>query len=214
MTTADAGVPELDGAPLFLLDDARRDGDELLVDGDEGRHAVDVLRLTAGRAGARRRRPAAPVADGDGRRRRTRRACGSRCAAAFEVPAADAGVRAGAGAAQGRPRAARRRPGHRARRRPDRAVDGVPLRHPLARATGSRRALAKWRAAARAASKQSRRPRLPEVTEPMTTREVCGLLADADLAARAARAGPPSARRAGRSRARAPSPSSSGPRAG
>ena len=42
--------------------------------------------------------------------------------------------------------------------------------------------VAKWRAAARAASKQSRRPRLPEVTEPMTTREVCGLLADTDLA--------------------------------
>ena len=42
--------------------------------------------------------------------------------------------------------------------------------------------VAKWRAAARAASKQSRRPRVPEVTEPMSTREVCGLLADADLA--------------------------------
>jgi 16S rRNA (uracil1498-N3)-methyltransferase len=42
--------------------------------------------------------------------------------------------------------------------------------------------VAKWRAAARAASKQSRRPRVPEVTEPMTTREVCGLLTDVDLA--------------------------------
>ena len=42
--------------------------------------------------------------------------------------------------------------------------------------------MAKWRAAARAASKQSRRPRLPEVTEPVTTREVIGLLAEADLA--------------------------------
>jgi 16S rRNA (uracil1498-N3)-methyltransferase len=41
--------------------------------------------------------------------------------------------------------------------------------------------VAKWRAAARAAAKQSRRPRLPEVTEPMSTREVCGLLAEADL---------------------------------
>jgi 16S rRNA (uracil1498-N3)-methyltransferase len=44
------------------------------------------------------------------------------------------------------------------------------------------RGLAKWRSAARAASKQSRRPRVPEVTDPMSTREVCGLLADADLA--------------------------------
>ena len=42
--------------------------------------------------------------------------------------------------------------------------------------------LAKWRAAARAASKQSRRPRVPEVTEPMSTRQVCGMLADVDLA--------------------------------
>jgi 16S rRNA (uracil1498-N3)-methyltransferase len=42
--------------------------------------------------------------------------------------------------------------------------------------------LARWRSAARAAAKQARRPRLPEVTEPMTTREVCGLLADVDLA--------------------------------
>ena len=42
--------------------------------------------------------------------------------------------------------------------------------------------VAKWRAAARAASKQSRRPRVPEITDPMTTREVCGLLADTDLA--------------------------------
>ena len=60
--------------------------------------------------------------------------------------------------------------------------------------------VAKWRAAARAASKQSRRPRVPEVTEPMTTREVCGLLGDADLARGAARAGPPSAGRAATSR--------------
>ena len=42
--------------------------------------------------------------------------------------------------------------------------------------------MAKWRAAARAASKQSRRPRLPEGTEPGSPREVIGPLADADLA--------------------------------
>jgi 16S rRNA (uracil1498-N3)-methyltransferase len=42
--------------------------------------------------------------------------------------------------------------------------------------------LAKWRAAARAAAKQSRRPRVPEVGELMTTRQVCGELADVDLA--------------------------------
>jgi 16S rRNA (uracil1498-N3)-methyltransferase len=42
--------------------------------------------------------------------------------------------------------------------------------------------VAKWRAAARAASKQSRRPRVPEVTDVLTTRQVCGALADVDLA--------------------------------
>ena len=42
--------------------------------------------------------------------------------------------------------------------------------------------LARWRAAARAAAKQSRRPRVPEVADLMTTRQVCGELADVDLA--------------------------------
>jgi 16S rRNA (uracil1498-N3)-methyltransferase len=44
------------------------------------------------------------------------------------------------------------------------------------------RGLAKWRSAARAAAKQSRRPRVPEVTAPMSTREVCGLIGDLDAA--------------------------------
>ena len=44
------------------------------------------------------------------------------------------------------------------------------------------RSLAKWRAAARAATKQSRRVWLPEVTEMAGTDEVAGMLAAADLA--------------------------------
>src|SRR3954451_9995178 len=44
---AESGVPEPDGAPLFLVDELP-DAEELLVDGAEGRHAVDVLRLTPG----------------------------------------------------------------------------------------------------------------------------------------------------------------------
>jgi len=47
VTAPDAAVPELDGAPLFLLDDLP-DDDEVLVGGAEGRHAVDVLRLAPG----------------------------------------------------------------------------------------------------------------------------------------------------------------------
>ena len=44
------------------------------------------------------------------------------------------------------------------------------------------KSLAKWRAAARAASKQARRSWLPEVTEPASTDEVVRLLGEADLA--------------------------------
>ncbi|MFJ4768531.1 16S rRNA (uracil(1498)-N(3))-methyltransferase [Streptomyces uncialis] len=45
------------------------------------------------------------------------------------------------------------------------------------------KALAKWRATAREAGKQSRRVRFPEVSGLMTTKQVAGLLAGADLAA-------------------------------
>ncbi|WP_445400926.1 16S rRNA (uracil(1498)-N(3))-methyltransferase [Streptomyces sp. LE64] len=45
------------------------------------------------------------------------------------------------------------------------------------------RALAKWRSTAREAGKQSRRVRFPEVSEPMTTKQVAALLAAADFAA-------------------------------
>ncbi|MGX2997294.1 16S rRNA (uracil(1498)-N(3))-methyltransferase [Streptomyces sp. JNUCC 64] len=45
------------------------------------------------------------------------------------------------------------------------------------------RALAKWRATAREAGKQSRRVRFPEVLDPMTTKGVARLLATADFAA-------------------------------
>ena len=43
----DDRLPELDGAPLVLLDELP-DTADLLVDGAEGRHAVDVLRLAPG----------------------------------------------------------------------------------------------------------------------------------------------------------------------
>ncbi|MFY1676826.1 MULTISPECIES: 16S rRNA (uracil(1498)-N(3))-methyltransferase [unclassified Streptomyces] len=46
-----------------------------------------------------------------------------------------------------------------------------------------RKALAKWRATAREAGKQSRRTRFPEIGEPATTKGVAELLAGADFAA-------------------------------
>lgn len=44
------------------------------------------------------------------------------------------------------------------------------------------KALAKWRATARAAAKQARRAWVPEVTEPVSTRQLAPMLAEADLA--------------------------------
>jgi 16S rRNA (uracil1498-N3)-methyltransferase len=44
------------------------------------------------------------------------------------------------------------------------------------------KALAKWRATARAAAKQARRAWVPEVTEPMTTRQLAARIAETDLA--------------------------------
>ncbi len=44
------------------------------------------------------------------------------------------------------------------------------------------RGLARWRGAARAAAKQARRARVPTITEPMSTRELCQRVAAADRA--------------------------------
>jgi 16S rRNA (uracil1498-N3)-methyltransferase len=178
MATPDIGVPELDGAPLFLLE-TLPDTEELLVDGAEGRHAVDVLRLAPGER--------VRVGDGQGTVAEgevlAAGAEGLRVAVRnrFEVPepvpefvlvqalpkgdhgplAVDLATELGV----------------------DRIVPWTAARC-VTRWRDDRveKGLAKWRSAARAASKQSRRPRVPEVTWPMTTREVCGLLGDADLA--------------------------------
>lgn len=180
MTTP--GTPALDGAPLFLLDELPGGlpaTEELLVDGAEGRHAVDVLRLAPGER----------VRVGDGR---------GTVAEGEVLAAGPAGLRVRVDARLEVPAP-----------RPEFVLvqalpkgDSGPLAVDLATELGVDRivpwtaarcvtrwrddrvakGLARWRAAARAATKQARRPRLPEVTEPMTTRQVCGLLAEADLA--------------------------------
>jgi 16S rRNA (uracil1498-N3)-methyltransferase len=176
--SAPGAGPEADGAPLFLLDELP-DVPELLVDGAEGRHAVDVLRLTAGervRVGDGR----GTVADGevltagpDGLR--------VRVASRAEVPPPDPEFVL----VQALPK------GDRGPLAVDLATElGVDriVPWPAARCVTRWRedrvdkGLARWRAAARAATKQARRARLPEVTDPMSTRQVCALLADADLA--------------------------------
>jgi len=178
VTTPDVGVPELDGAPLFLLD-TLPDTDQVLVDGAEGRHAVEVLRLAPGER-VRVGDGQGTVAEGDVV---AAGAEGLRVAvrARFEVPepspefvlvqalpkgdhgplAVDLATELGV----------------------DRIVPWTAARCiTLWREDRVAKGVAKWQSTARAASKQSRRPRVPEVTEPMTTREVCGMLADADLA--------------------------------
>ncbi|HEV7211676.1 MAG TPA: 16S rRNA (uracil(1498)-N(3))-methyltransferase [Blastococcus sp.] len=171
-------LPELDGAPLFLLD-VVPEADELLVDGAEGRHAVDVLRLTPGEQ-VRISDGQGVLADGDvvhAGPQGLRVAVRTR----VEVPAPEPEFVL----VQALPK------GDRGPLAVDLATElGVDRIVPW---TASRcvtrwredrvdKGVAKWRAAARAASKQSRRPRVPEVTGPMTTREVCGLLAEVDLA--------------------------------
>jgi 16S rRNA (uracil1498-N3)-methyltransferase len=176
--TADTGAPDLDGAPLFLLDELPETA-ELLVEGAEGRHAVDVLRLAPGervRVGDGRGTVAeGPVVAAD--------AAGLRVLveSRVEVPAPQPEFVL----VQALPK------GDRGPLAVDLATElGVDRIVPWAasrcvtrwRDDRIEKGLAKWRAAARAATKQARRPRLPEVTAPMTTRQVCGLLADADLA--------------------------------
>jgi 16S rRNA (uracil1498-N3)-methyltransferase len=176
--TTEAGVPELGGAPLFLVD-RLDDGDEILVTGDEGRHAVDVLRLTPGEH-VRVGNGSGTVADGE------------------VVSAGPQGLRV---AVRDRFEIAPQSPEFvlvQALPKGDRGPLAVDLATELGvdrivpwmasrcvtrwREDRVDRGLAKWRSAARAASKQSRRPSVPEVTDPMSTRQVCGLLADADLA--------------------------------
>jgi 16S rRNA (uracil1498-N3)-methyltransferase len=178
MTSPDAAVPELDGAPLFLLDDVP-DADQLVLDGAEGRHAVEVLRLTPGET--------VRIGDGNGT-----------VAEGEVVDAGPSGLRVAVRARFEVPAPTPEFVLVQALPKGDRGPLAVELATELGVDrivpwTASRcvtrwrddrvdKGLAKWRSAARAAAKQSRRPRLPEVTEPMTTREVCGMLADVDLA--------------------------------
>jgi 16S rRNA (uracil1498-N3)-methyltransferase len=178
VTAPGVGVPELDGAPLFLLD-VLPEAEELLVAGDEGRHAVEVLRLAPGEQ--------VRVGDGQGA-----------VAEGTVVSAGHDGLRVAVSARFEVPAQTPEFVLVQALPKGDRGPLAVELATELGvdrivpwtaarcvtrwRDDRVAKGVAKWRAAARAASKQSRRPRVPEITDPMTTREVCGLLGDTDLA--------------------------------
>jgi 16S rRNA (uracil1498-N3)-methyltransferase len=174
----DSAVPELDGAPLFLLDEVP-DGDVLTVAGPEGRHAVDVLRLAAGER----------VRVGNGR---------GLVAEGTVLTAGPDGLRVQVAARHEVPEPAPTLVLVQALPKGERGPLAVELATELGvdrivpwtaarcvtrwREDRIEKGVAKWRSAARAASKQARRPRVPEVTGPMSTRQVCGLLADVDQA--------------------------------
>jgi 16S rRNA (uracil1498-N3)-methyltransferase len=176
--TTDSVAPAHDGAPLFLLEEVPA-GDVLTVGGAEGRHAVDVLRLAPGER----------VRVGNGRGlvvEGTVRAAGPdglqvQVTGRHEVPEPQPALVL----VQALPK------GERGPLAVELATElGVDRIVPWTaarcvtrwRADRVDKGLAKWRSAARTASKQARRPRVPEVTGPMSTRQVCGLLADTDLA--------------------------------
>lgn len=168
-------------APVFLTEPQLLGGSRIVLDGPEGRHAVAVRRLRVGEA--------VVVTDGLG-------------TGAYGVVAAVEGkdrleVRVTEVRTEPQPRP--RITVVQALPKGDRgelAVEtmtevGVDAVVPWAaarcvtqwRAERGAKALAKWRAAAREAGKQSRRLRFPEVGELMTTRQVAGLLEDAAFAA-------------------------------
>ncbi|MEW1750538.1 16S rRNA (uracil(1498)-N(3))-methyltransferase [Streptomyces angustmyceticus] len=170
-------------APVFLVDSLAdvRAGGTLTLDGPEGRHAVSVRRLRAGEevvltdghgTGA-----LGTVAAAEGKDRLTVAVAELRTEAPPEptitvvqaLPKGDRGELA-------------------VETMTETGVDAIV---PWAAARcvtqwkGERAAksLGKWRATAREAGKQSRRLTFPEVADPLTTKQVAALLADADFAA-------------------------------
>lgn len=178
--TADPGSAT---PPLFLADDGRlpaepQAGDAVVLDGPEGRHAATVRRLGPGERvdltdGAGLRVVTTVAAAGRDRldlvvvRREREREPVPRLVVVQALAKGDRGELAvelltEVGADEVVPWAAARS-----------VVEW--------RGERGARALARWRATAREAAKQSRRTRLPAVTEPATTREVAERLRGAAL---------------------------------
>ncbi|MEU8783722.1 16S rRNA (uracil(1498)-N(3))-methyltransferase [Streptomyces sp. NPDC048637] len=170
-------------APVFLVESlaGARAGGTLTLDGPEGRHAVSVRRLRAGEevvltdghgTGAY-----GTVAAVEGKDRltvavtelRTEDPPGPTITVVQALPKGDRGELA-------------------VETMTETGVDAIvpwPSARCVTQWKGERTAksLGKWRATAREAGKQSRRLTFPEVADPLTTKQVAALLADADFAA-------------------------------
>ncbi|MEU7419622.1 16S rRNA (uracil(1498)-N(3))-methyltransferase [Streptomyces antibioticus] len=168
-------------APVFVVDELPSGGVEFVLDGAEGRHAVSVKRLRAGEAvvltdGAGRWAPGEVLA-AEGK---------DRLVVALEGVVEEPVETPRITVVQALPK------GDRGELAVETMTEtGVDAIVPWAAARcitqwkGERglKALAKWRATAREAGKQSRRVRFPEVADAANSRQVADLLARADFAA-------------------------------
>ncbi|MFJ3630908.1 16S rRNA (uracil(1498)-N(3))-methyltransferase [Streptomyces sp. NPDC090112] len=167
-------------APVFVVEEVPA-GAEYVLDGAEGRHAVSVKRLN----------PGEPLVLTDGRggwaEAVVKAAEGKdRLVVAVTATGEEAEPRVRITVVQALPKGDR---GELAvETMTETGVDAiVPWQASRCitqwRADRGAKSLAKWRATAREAGKQSRRVRFPEVAEAMSTKQVAALLGGADLAA-------------------------------
>jgi 16S rRNA (uracil1498-N3)-methyltransferase len=169
-------------APVFVVDELGPDAGEFVLDGPEGRHAVSVRRLHAGEdvvlTDGRGRWAEGVVTAAEGRDRLVL----DLRAAPAEEPAPEPRITV----VQALPK------GDRGELAVETMTEtGVDAIVPWAasrcvtqwRGERGQKALAKWRATAREAGKQSRRVRFPEVADAATSKQVAALVAGADFAA-------------------------------
>ncbi|MET7439999.1 16S rRNA (uracil(1498)-N(3))-methyltransferase [Streptomyces sp. NPDC005496] len=169
-------------APVFVVEDLRADGGgQYVLDGAEGRHAVSVKRLRSGED--------VVLTDGVGRWAEcvvTGTEGKDRLIVRMDTVAEEPPESPRITVVQALPKGDRGELAVETMTETgvDRVVPWAASRC-ITQWKGDRglKALARWRATAREAGKQSRRVRFPEVTDAMTSRQVAALLATADLAA-------------------------------
>ncbi|MFI6039891.1 16S rRNA (uracil(1498)-N(3))-methyltransferase [Streptomyces sp. NPDC051315] len=168
-------------APVFVVDELPSGRTEFVLDGPEGRHAVSVKRLRAGEA--------VVLTDGAGRWAHGEVVAAEgkdRLVVSLEDVVEEPAESPRLTVVQALPKGDR---GELAvETMTETGVDAIvpwAASRCITQWKGDRglKALAKWRATAREAGKQSRRVRFPEVADAATTRQVAALLAEADFAA-------------------------------